>query len=206
VATQVVLTLDFHPKALVGKTYKASPDQLFLGNARPGPDRRLSRRVGNVERNKAYAFLYTLSTPTDQESPLPLVHATLSYDVPALNIRQAQVETTFGVHLSKDRALTERQDGAVLECYRRVQITELVERFVDAHHAGRAQDTSRYLDLLIKKYNDVNDQKMVNHYQKIRSSLVAGGLISRPMINASVVASTVVRGGGELPQLVSDDF
>jgi hypothetical protein len=134
------------------------------------------------------------------------VTARLRYDVPALQVRQAQVVRAISVERTRDRVLAERQDGAVLECYRRVQITELVERFVDAHRAGRAEDTARYLDLLIRQYHDVNDHKMVNHYEEIRAELTRGGLITRAMINASVVASTVVRGGGELPVLVDDNF
>ena len=81
-----------------------------------------------------------------------------------------------------------------------------MERFVEAHRAGRAEDTARYLDLLIEKYGDVNDRAMVNHYESIRNGLLSGGKITRTMINASVVASTVVRGGGEIPALLDDSF
>ncbi len=206
VATQVLLELSLAEDALVGKIYKASPDQLFLGAARPNPQRKLTRRVGNIDRHKEYAFLYALQIPTDKIGPHLIAHAAITFDVPALGVRQARVERRLAVEVTHDRALAERRDGAVLECARRVQITELVERFVDAHHAGRAEDTARYLDLLIRKYNDVNDAKMVNHYHNIRTELVRGGQISRSMINASVVASTVVRGGGELPVLVDDSF
>lgn len=206
VATQATLELDFAPGVLVGKAYKASPDQLFLGNVPLHHDRKHARRVGNIERSREYSFLFQLRVPCAGHGPLPLVTARLRYDVPALQVRQAQVARAISVERTRDRVLAERQDGAVLECYRRVQITELVERFVDAHRAGRAEDTARYLDLLIRQYHDVNDHKMVNHYEEIRAELTRGGLITRAMINASVVASTVVRGGGELPVLVDDNF
>lgn len=206
VATQASLELELAPGVLVGKAYKASPDQLFLGHIHLGEDRRHTRRVGNIERSREYSFLFQLRAPVQGHGRLPLAHVRLRYDVPALGVQRAQVDLEVSVERTGDRVLAERQDGAVLECYRRVQITELVERFVDAHHAGRAEDTARYLDLLIRKYSDVNDHKMVNHYEDIRAELTRGGLITRAMINASVVASTVVRGGGELPVLVDDDF
>lgn len=207
VATQAMLTLRFGHSVMIGKTYKASPDQLFLGPACLGQERQQTRRVGNIERSKEYAFLYALRLPSGAPmGELPVVEATLSFDVPALGVRQASLVERFSVVMTRDRVLAERRDGAVLECARRVGITELVERFVEAHHGGLAEDTARYLDLLIRSYSDVNDQRMVNHYQNIRAELLRGGQISRTMINASVVASTVVRGGGELPVIIDDDF
>ncbi len=206
VATQATLELTFNPNVLVGKTYKSSPDQLFLGNAVMGEGHKLTRRVGNIERHKEYSFLYQLRLPIEGIGPMDVVKAALVYDVPPLGVQQGKMGKMFAVELTQDRVLADRRDGAVLECVRRVQITELVERFVEAHHAGRAEDTARYLDLLIRNYDDVNDHTMVNHYKTIRGELIQGGQISRSMINASVVASTVVRGGGELPTLVDDEF
>lgn len=206
VATQAVLEMEFHPDLLVGKGYKASPDQLFLGNISLNRGRKHTRRVGNIERHKGYSFLYRVRVPGTGCGEFPIVRLALSYDVPALGLRRVQTFKEFSVQFTEDRVVAGRQDGQVLECYRRVQLTELVERFVDAHQAGRAEDTARYLDLLIRKYHDVNDHKMVNHYEGIRQELLRGGQITRSMINASVVASTVVRGGGELPALVDDDF
>ncbi len=206
VATQAVLELAFAPHVLVGRAYKANPDQLFLGSVMLGEDKRHTRRVGNIERSKEYGFLFTIQVPTHSQGPLPIVQAKLRYDVPALSVRQAEVSLSVHVECTQDRNLATRQDGTVLECYRRVQITELVERFVDAHRAGRAEETARYLDLLIRKYEDINDHKMVNHYEDMREKLTRGGQITRAMINASVVSSTIVRGGGEMPMLVDDSF
>jgi len=206
VATQAVLQLRFTDDVLVGKGYKASPDQLFLGNTRLLEDRSHRRRVGNIERNKQYAFLYTLRIPTRGIGARPVLTATLSFDVPALGVQRAIIERTFACEYTRDAAVAEQQDGTVLECFRRVEITELVERFVEAHNSGVADDTARYLQLLIQKYDDVNDQRMVNHYRKIQNNLLDGGQITRAMINTSVVASTVVRGGGDLPVLIDDDF
>ena len=206
VAIHATLELQFSDDALVGKGYKASPDQLFLGNMRLDRRRRGLRRVGNIERNKEYAFLFELLIPGHRREQHPVVTATVTYDVPALGLHGATLSQTFAIEYTNDPALAELQDGAVLECYRRVQITELVERFVEAHQAGHATKTARYLELLIQKYNDVNDQKMVNHYESIRADLIQGGQINRAMINASVIASTVVQGGGELPMLIDDSF
>jgi hypothetical protein len=206
VATQATLELSFGDGVLVSKGYKASPDQLFLGNSQLLDDRRLVRRVGNIERNKEYAFLYELRVPKARLGEVETVQARIRFDVPALGLRGRTCETRCPVTITSDSALATQQDGAVLETYRRVQITELVELFVDAHRAGRAEETARYLELLVQKYDDVNDQKMVRHYQTIKADLLAGGIIGKAMINASVVSSTVVRGGGELPVLIDDAF
>ena len=206
VATQTTMELSFPEEILVGKGYKASPDQLFLGNTRLERGRRARRRVGNIERNKEYAFLFELTIPGEPPRAPATITATITCDIPALGLRGVTVSQAFTVEYTHDPAIAELQDGAVLECYRRVQLTELVERFVEAHQAGQAEKTARYLELLIQKYNDVNDRKMVNHYEGIRADLLSGGQITRAMLNASVVASTVVQGGGELPVLIDDSF
>ncbi|MEL6181138.1 MAG: vWA domain-containing protein [Myxococcota bacterium] len=206
VATQTTLELRFHDAILVGKGYKASPDQFFLGNTRLERGRTARRRVGNIERNKEYAFLFELIVPGQPPSASATITATVSCDIPALGLRGVTATETFTIHYTQDAAVADKRDGAVLECYRRVQITELVERFVEAHQAGHAEKTARYLELLIQKYSDVNDLKMVNHYESIRADLLKGGQITRAMLNASVVASTVVQGGGELPVLIDDSF
>jgi hypothetical protein len=205
-ATQVSLELGFGEGVLVGKAYKASPDQLYLGSAALGPERRLMRRVGGVERNREYAFLFRVRLPAGPAGRVAVARARLTYDVPALGLRGAVVEAQWWAERTSERALWERQDGVVLECTRRVQLTELVERFVEAHRAGLAEDTARYLEVLVRKYQEMNDRKMVNHYEGIRAELLRGGQITRAMLNASVVASTVVRGRGELPALVDDSF
>ena len=206
VATQASLNLRFHRDALVGKSYKASPDQLFLGSPELDKERCTLRRVGNIERNKKYAFLFEVTAPAAGRGVWPVLTVSISYDVPALGVFGATAEQTYSVEYLDNVSLTTARDGAVLECYRRVQITELVERFVDAHQGGNAEKTARYLELLIQKYDDVNDQKMVNHYSGIRTDLIGGGLITKAMLNASVIASTIVQGGGELPRLVDDTF
>lgn len=206
VATGVTLELSFGEEVLVGKGYKASPDQLFLGNTRLGHDRHLVRRVGNIERNKEYAFLYELRVPTASVGDIQVVAAKVTFDVPALGLRGRTCERLCTIGVTRDASLAGQQNGAVLETYRRVQMTELVERFVDAHRAGQAAETARYLELLIEKYDDVNDQKMVSHYATIQAELRAGGIIGKAMINASVVSSTIVEGGGELPVLIDDAF
>lgn len=206
VATQVMLEMEFAEGVLAGKAYKASPDQIFLGNVRLGETRRHTRRVGNVERNKEYQLLFRVRVPAHSPGTTTVATARLSYDVPGLGEEGCAASSTVRCDVVTDARRAGRADGTVLECYRRVQITELVERFVEAHRAGRAEDTARYLDLLIQKYGDVNDRAMVNHYEGIRADLIAGGKITRSMINASVVASTVVRGGGEIPALLDDSF
>ena len=47
---------------------------------------------------------------------------------------------------------------------------------------------------------------MKNHYETLLSDLMEQGELTQEMLNASVVASTVVAGGGELPHVLDDSF
>jgi hypothetical protein len=203
VATQVQLELAFAPGVFVGKSFKVSPDQGFLGHVRLGPDRRHLRRLGGIERDRQCQMLFRVRVPAGRIGRFELATVRLRYDVPSLRIRGEEVAVPVHFEVGPTASL---QDGGVLECLRRVQLTELVERFAEAHRAGRAVETARCIDQLIAEYGLVNDTGMVKHYCSIREDLRAGGRITRAAINASVVASTIARDGGAIRTLVDDGF
>ena len=115
-------------------------------------------------------------------------------------------ELAISVTYTKDKKEAEEINGEVMEVFRRASITQLAERFVDSYKDGDSEQTAKYLQILIRRYDEIGDAAMKNHYESLLSDLQDSGEITQEMLNASVVASTVVAGGGELPHVVDDDF
>ncbi|GAF99515.1 unnamed protein product, partial [marine sediment metagenome] len=105
-----------------------------------------------------------------------------------------------------DRLVAEEINGEVMEVFRRSSTTQLAERFVGAYEKNDHEKTAKYLKILILRYDEIGDSAMKNHYEDLLSDLQDKGVITNEMLNASVVASTVVAGGGELPHPVDDNF
>lgn len=206
VATNAQLTLTFPADVQAGLAYKASPEQAFLGNLALDKKRSVTLKVGNIECDKAYSFMFLVTVPQRNDGGLEVCTTKLVFDVPSANVVNASLEDVPIVIYTKDRTATEELNGEVMEIFRRVSITQLAERFVAASKANNAAQTAKYLSILIKRYEEIGDLAMKNHYESILKELHEKGTITDEMLNASVVASTVVAGGGELPQLVSDDF
>lgn len=207
VATNAELTITFHEDAQAGLGYKASPEQAFLGNLAPNAERAVSLNVGNIERDKAYSFLFLATVPQGEKNEeLTVCKVLLTFDIPSANIKGETLEHSLVVTYTSDRRATEELNGEVMEVFRRVSITQLAERFVEASKAKDAEQTAKYLKILIKRYDEIGDSMMKNHYEGLLQDLKDKGTITNEMLNASVVASTVVAGGGELPHVVDDDF
>jgi cytochrome c oxidase assembly protein Cox11 len=206
VATNARLTVSFNADVQAGLAYKASPEQAFLGNLALDDDRNAVFNVGNIERDKAYAFMFLAVAPQQSAGTIELCQVKLCYDVPTLGLIGETTEVTLEVGYSADRKATEILNGEVMEVFRRTSITQLAERFVDAYKADNHGETAKYLKILVRRYDEIGDSAMKNHYEDLLSDLQGRGVITNEMLNASVVASTVVAGGGELPQLVADNF
>jgi uncharacterized protein YegL len=206
VATNTVLEVQLPEDVQAGLAYKTSPEQAFLGNLVPDGERRVRFNVGNIEADKAYSFLFLATLPRGEAGDRPVCSATLTYDVPVLGLSGERRELTLSVTYTADRRAAEEVDGEVMEVFRRASITQLAERFVKAYRDSDHEQTAKYLQILIRRYDEINDAVMKNHYENILQDLKEKGQITQEMLNASVIASTVIAGGGELPHLVDDDF
>ena len=118
----------------------------------------------------------------------------------------AFVQDVLLVTYTGDARTAEELNGEVMEIFRRVSITQLADRFVVAYEQNDNNGAAKYLRILIKRYDEIGDIAMKNHYLALQQDFLAGGKITNEMLNASVVASTVVSGGGELPGIVDDSF
>lgn len=206
VATNTLLKVTFHKDVQAGLAYKASPEQAFIGNMEPDDHRTVRFNVGNIERDKAYSFLFLALAPQQDSGELEICRLELTYDVPALGVVGETQELWVTVEYTKVRKAAEEINGKVMEVFRRVSITQLAERFVDAYERNDAEQTAKYLNILIKRYDEIGDSAMKNHYESLLADLKKKGEITNELLNTSVVASTVVAGGGELPHIVADDF
>ena len=206
VATNASLEITFHEDVHAGLAYKASPEQAFIGNMQPDENRTVHLNVGNIERDKAYSFLFLATVPQGSSGDLEVCQVRLRYDVPSAGVVGAILEEILLVSYTNDRRAAEELNGEVMEVFRRVSITQLAERFVEASKACDAEQTAKYLKILIRRYDEIGDSMMKNHYEGLLQDLKDKGTITNDMLNASVVASTVVAGGGELPQVVDDEF
>jgi hypothetical protein len=206
VATNVFLDVTFDADVQAGLAYKASPEQAFLGNMRPDASRTVRFNVGNIERDKAYGFLFLPLVPKREEGEFEVGRAVLTYDIPSQQISGARLELPIRVEYTQDRRAAEEVDGEVMEVFRRTSITQLTDRFVEAYKQSDSEQTAKYLKILVRRYEEIGDTAMKNHYETTLFHLKEEGVITNEMLNASVVASTVVAGGGELPQLVDDGF
>jgi Ca-activated chloride channel family protein len=206
VASNVSLSIRFYDFVQAGLSYKASPEQAFIGNMQPDDQRVASLRVGSLEKDKIYSFMFLATVPQCNPGDFKVCDVKLTFDVPHLSITGATIEQTLSVAFTDDTRKAEELNGEVMEVFRRVSITQLAERFVGAYERADNESAAKYMKILIKRYEEIGDTQMANHYLAIQQDFLAGGKITNEMLNASVVASTVVAGGGELPSIVADDF
>jgi Ca-activated chloride channel homolog len=206
VATNAAIEITFPPDVQAGLAYKTSPEQAFLGNMTLLSSRATRFVVGNIESDKEYSFLFLAIVPQGSEGERQVCTAALTYDVPAMGLTGQRQEVSLRIDYTQDRREAEEVDGEVMEVFRRASITQLAERFVRAYRESDHEQTAKYLQILIRRYDEINDAVMKNHYENILSDLKEQKVITQEMLNASVIASTVVAGGGELPHLVDDDF
>jgi hypothetical protein len=206
VITNAKLDIMFHDAAQAGLAYKASPEQAFLGNTIPDATHTVHFNVGNIERDKNYAFLVITALPQWDVGPFQVCSVKWTFDVPSQELKNIVQTSECVVEYTKNRKATEDINGEVLEVFRRANITQLAERFVEAYKLHQNEQCAKYLRILSRRYDEIGDVSSANHYKQVLEDLLNKGEISNEVLNATVVASTVVSSGGELPSVVDDSF
>jgi hypothetical protein len=206
VASNAQLEIKFPEEVEAGLAYKASPEQAFVGNMQPDAGRVVHLRVGSLEQDKAYSFMFLATVPQLAVGAFKVCDIKLVFDVPHNSIVGATIEQSLNITYTDDRRAAEELNGEVMEVFRRVSITQLAEKFVGAYEQADNEAAAKYLKILIKRYDEIGDLATKSHYVAIQQDFLAGGKITNEMLNASVVASTVVSGSGELPCIVDDSF
>jgi len=206
VITNAKLDITFNAAVQAGLSYKTSPEQAFLGNTVPDANHTVHFNVGNIERDKSYSFLVITALPQWDARPFEVCSVKWTFDVPPQGLKNVVQESVCMVEYTKNRKDTEAVSGEVLEVFRRANITQLAERFVEAYKLHQNEQCAKYLRILSRRYEEIGDVSNANHYRQVLEDLLSSGQISNEVLNATVVASTVVSSGGELPSIVDDSF
>jgi Ca-activated chloride channel family protein len=197
VATNVGLTLTFTPQVRAGRIYRYAPEIVYLGPVTlPGESRDLPIPIGNVERDREYAYLVTATVPQRPEGNIRVIKATLTYDVPALDLTAGESLQSVVVFYTGDAQKAALVNGDVLRAFDEAEIGRLVG---ELENATRVQDHKRaamFFDVLGKRYEELGNGEMQEHYVQIKAKYQQSGNLSLEDMNYSRHKSTQKRDTG----------
>ncbi len=198
-ATNVALKLWLSPDIQVRELYRTRPEILFVGDLQPDANNQIELRLEQMERGKAYEFLFRATVPARSANQrLRIAKATLSYDLPAENQLQQTVEANIVVEYTADADKARERSGDVRRVLARAEVQRQVlflQNRIDALNRGSASDRDRLVvanlvKTLIQKFVDFGDQAMANQYRQMQDELQRKGTISQDMLNRSLAASS----------------
>jgi Ca-activated chloride channel family protein len=197
-ATNVVLKLWLSPEIFVRELYRTRPEILYVGDLRPDAQNVVELRLEQMERGKAYEFLFRCTLPGRPSRRFRIAKATLSYDLPAAQRVGETVETNIVVTFTEDGERARERSGDVRRVLARAEVQRQVlflQEKIDALNQGRADERDRalianLLRALIQKFEEFNDRPMVNMYKTMQDEFQRGGTIAQEMLNRSLAASS----------------
>jgi Ca-activated chloride channel family protein len=198
-ATNVQLQLWLSPELQVRELYRTRPEILFVGDIQPDANHQVSLRLEQMERGKAYEFLFRCTLPPRPAGQrFRIAKATLSYDLPGQNKHGQQLEANIVVEYTVDTARAAERSGDVRRVLARAEVQRQVlflQSKIDALNQGTATSRDRsiianLLRALIAKFQDFGDQAMVNQYRSMQDEYLRQGTISQEMLNRSLAASS----------------
>jgi hypothetical protein len=198
-ATNVQLQLWLSPELHVRELYRTRPEILFVGDLQPDANHQAQLRLEQMERGKAYEFLFRCSLPgRPAQQRFRIAKATLTYELPAEGQTAQKLEANIVVEYSADPARAAERSGDVRRVLARAEVQRQVlflQSKIDAlqRDAGNARDrtiVANLLKALIAKFEEFGDQAMVNHYRSMQEEFLKKGTISQEMLNRSLAASS----------------
>lgn len=198
-ATNVQLQLWLSPELQVRELYRTKPEILFVGDLQPDAGNVVPLRLEQMERGKAYEFLFRCTLPGRAANQrFRIAKATLSYDVPSMNKTDEKIETNIIVEFTADANRAAERSGDVRKVLSRAEVQRQVlflQTKIDLLKAGRGTPRDReivakLLDALIKKFEDFGDQATANSYRAMQEEFTQKGTISQEMLNRSLAASS----------------
>jgi hypothetical protein len=191
VATNVSLTLSITPQVRAGRLYRYSPEIAYLGPVTlPGDSREFELPIGNVERDREYAYLVTATAPQRPEGNIRVIKATLRYDVPALGLAAGESIQSVVVFYSADPQKAAVVNGEVLRGFDEAEIGRLVGELENATRAQDHKRASMFFDILAKRYEELGNAEMREHYVGLKAKYQAQGNLSLEDMNYSRHKST----------------
>jgi hypothetical protein len=198
-ATNVTFKLWLSPDLQVRELYRTRPEILFVGDLQPDEQNQVVLRLEQMERGKAYEFLFRCTLPARAANQrLRIAKATLSYDLPALGLFSQNVETNVVATYTGDAHQARERSGDVRRVLTRAEVQRQVlflQTKIDALKRGKAGDrdatiVANLLQALVKKFEEFGDQAMVNQYRAMQTEFTEKGVISQEMLNRSLAASS----------------
>jgi hypothetical protein len=198
-ATNAQLQLWLSPELQVRELYRTRPEILFVGDLQPDANHQVSLRLEQMERGKAYEFLFRCSLPARPANQrFRIAKATLTYDLPSQDKLQQRLEANIVVEYTADATRAAERSGDVRRVLARAEVQRQVlflQSKVDALKAGTAGPRDRaiianLLRALIAKFQDFGEQAMVNQYRAMEEEFLRKGTISQEMLNRSLAASS----------------
>ena len=194
VAKNVRLDLTFTPQVRAKRGYRFSPEIAYLGKMKlPGDVRTISIPVGNVERDKEYAYIVTLTVPKRDAGTVRVIKAELFYDIPSMNITQGSSLQSVLINYTSDQQLIREIKGTVERSFDEAEIGRLVEGLDRAMARNESRDAALFFDTLAERYRELGDDDMANHYIKLKQKFAAEGKISQEDMNFTRHKSTQKR-------------
>ncbi len=198
-ATNVALRLWLSPEMQLRELYRTRPEILYVGDVAPDANNQVELRLEQMERGKAYEFLFRCTLPRRQAPQrFRIAKASLVYDLPGQGTKQQAVETNVVVEYTADNERARERSGDVRRVLARAEVQRQVlflQSKVDAIRRGSATDGDRamvanLLKTLIGRFEDFGEQPMVNQYRQLQEEFLQRGTISQDMLNRSLAASS----------------
>mgnify|MGYP002784871919 CR=1 FL=1 len=198
-ATNVQLQLWLSPDLQVRELYRTKPEILFVGDLAPDSSNQVTLRLEQMERGKAYEFLFRCTLPgRPTNSRMRIAKATLSYDVPSMQKQDEKLESNIVVEFTNDANRAAERSGDVRKVLARAEVQRQVlflQGKIDLLKAGGGTQrdreiVARLLEALIRKFEDFGDQAMANQYRGMKDEFTRKGTISQEMLNRSLAASS----------------
>jgi hypothetical protein len=198
-ATNVVLRLWLSPDMQVRELYRTRPEILYVGDLEPDAQNQIELRLEQIERGKAYEFLFRCTLPRRSASQrFRIAKATLVYDLPAVNRLQETIEANIVVEYTSDPERARERSGDVRRVLARAEVQRqvlFIQTKADVLNRGQGTDhdkvlVANVLQKLIQKFEEFGDQVMANQYRLMQTELQEKGTISQDMLNRSLAASS----------------
>jgi hypothetical protein len=198
-AVNAALRLWVSPDLQLRELYRTRPEILFVGDVPPGADNQVELRLEQMERGKAYEFLFRCTLPRRQANQrLRIAKASLVYDLPGLGRQQETAEANLVIEYTADVERSQERSGDVRRVLARAEVQRQVlflQSKIDAIRRGDATDRDRamvagLLDALIARFEEFGEQATANQYRQLQREFARRGTIGQDLLNRSLAASS----------------
>jgi hypothetical protein len=198
-ATNVMLRLWLSPEMQVRELYRTRPEIMYVGDIEPDAQNQVELRLEQLERGKAYEFLFRCTVPRRSASQrFRIAKAVLVFDLPALNHQRQTIESNIVIEYTADPERARERSGDVRRVLARAEVQRqilFVQGKADILNSGQGTERDKILvanvlNKLIQKFEEFGDQAMVNLYRQMQEELQKKGTLSQEMLNRSLAASS----------------